>query len=89
MRHVPGDKFGAFSPSSPILAKIKSGMCGSGKRSQRGYEWGMKEEAVAGVFENTRNMMIDACFNDVGGCSSGGVTLLDAVKGTCGEIGEP
>ena len=89
MRHVPADKFGAFPPSSSILAKIKGGMSGRVKCSQGGNERRMKEEAVGGVFENTRNMMIDACFNDVGGCSSSGVTLLDAVRGFWGEIWDP
>ena len=89
MRHVPSDKFGALSPSSPILAKNKSGMCGSGKHSQKGYEWGMKEEAVGWVLEDARDIMFYACSNDVGGCFCSGVTLRDAVKGMSGEIGEP
>ena len=89
MQHVPSDKFGVSSPSSPVLAKIKSGVGGSGKRSQGGYERGVKEEAAGRVFENARDAMLYACFNDVGGCFSCGVTLLDTVKGSCGEIGEP
>ena len=64
-------------------------MCGGGKRSQGGYEWGMKEEAVGRVLEDARDIMLYACLNDVGGCFCSGVTLRDAVKGMCGEIGEP
>ena len=61
MRHVPGDKFGAFSPSCPILAKVKSGMSGGGKRSQGGYEWGMEKEAVGWVLEDAWDIMLHAC----------------------------
>ncbi len=57
--------------------------------SQGGDEGGVKEEAAGRVFENARDAMLYACFNDVGGCFGCGVTLLDAVKGSWGEIGEP
>ena len=49
----------------------------------------MKEEAVGWVLEDARDIMLYACFNDVGGCFRSGVTLRDAVKGACVEIGEP
>ena len=50
---------------------------------------GMEKEAVGWVLEDARDIMLYACFNDVGGCFRSGVTLLDTVKGMCGEIGEP